>query len=94
MEREIQSQDGRTVCVQWGPWSQTIKMKNVLCEDGRERTIHTRDPDTFFTVPGRTWARGKTVTGFVSYDNDLERFTFKAGGKHRDLLTSSSETKS
>lgn len=82
------SQDGRTINVMIGPWSQRVAMKNVLCEDGQERTIYTREADTFFTVPGRTSAYGKTITGFVSYDDDKERFTFKSTGKYRDLLTS------
>ena len=86
--RESLSQDGKTVHVHIGPWHQLAAMRNVLCEDGKERTIYTREPDTFFTVPGRTSAYGKTVTGFVSYDDNLERFTFKATGKYRDLLTS------
>lgn len=80
------SQDGKTVYVHMGPWNQVVAMKNVLCEDGKERMIYTREPDTFFTVPGRTSAYGKTVTGFISYDSDLERFTFKATGKYRDFL--------
>lgn len=86
------SQDGHTIDVYLGPWQQLVCMKNVLCEDGRERTIYTREADTFFTVPGRTSAKGKTVTGFVSYDSDIERFTFKATGKYRDLLTTENET--
>lgn len=85
---ESLSQDGHTIDVHMGMWHQLVAMRNVLCEDGKERTIYTREPDTFFTVPGRTSARGKTVTGFVSYDSDIERFTFKATGKHRDLITS------
>lgn len=83
---ESLSQDGKTIYVSMGPWRQTVAMKNVLCEDGKERTIYTRDPDTFFTVPGYTYAYRKTVTGFVSYDSDLERFTFKATGRHVNLL--------
>jgi hypothetical protein len=84
---ESLSQDGHTIAVHMGPWQKTVAMRNVLCEDGKERTIYTRDADTFFTVPGRTSAYGKTVTGFVSYDSDIERFTFKAMGKYRDFLT-------
>lgn len=81
------SQDGRTIEHVNTFWGFVAKMSRVLCEDGRERTVILGDPDTFFTIPGRTHARGKTVTGFVSYDSNLERFTFKATGKHRDLLT-------
>jgi hypothetical protein len=78
MYRTQVSQDGHTVDYYYGPWNQLVKMAHVLCEDGIERTINVREPDTFFSIPGRTQAYGKTVTGFVSYDSDLERFTFKA----------------
>jgi len=81
------SRDGRAIYVIREPWHQIVAMRRVLCEDGRERTIQTREPDTFFTCPGRTHARGRTVTGFVAYDDAAERFRFYATGKHRDLLT-------
>lgn len=84
--KETLSQDGHTIYVQMGMWQQTVAMKHVLCEDGKKRTIYTREADTFFTVPGYTHAYGKTVSGFVSYDSDLERFTFKAMGKYKDFL--------
>lgn len=85
---ERPSDDGHTILVHMGMWDQCVAMRNVLCEDGKERTIYTREPDTFFTIPGRTSAKGKTVTGYVTYDSDKERHTFIVTGKYRDLLTS------
>lgn len=83
---ERPSGDGHTIFVHLGPWQQIVAMRNVLCEDGKERTIYTREADTFFSAPGRTRALGHTVTGFVSVDDAINRWTFKATGKHRDLL--------
>lgn len=56
------------------------KMSRVLCEDGRERTITVREPDTFFTIPGFTHTRGKTVQGYVSFDSDKGRMVFRSTG--------------
>lgn len=69
-----------TIYHRQGPWQILVKMSRVLCEDGVERTIRVREPDTFFTVPGVTHAKGKTITGFVSYDDNLERMVFHATG--------------
>lgn len=84
------SGDGRTIfhLDPFVSWESIAKMSRVLCEDGIERTIIVRDNDTYFSTPGKTKAHGKTVTGFVSYDSDLERFTFKAYtyGKNADVI--------
>lgn len=58
--------------VRFGPWQILIKVTNVLCSDGKFRTFWTQgEPDTFFSHPGRVKVKGKTVTGFITWDNHL-----------------------
>jgi len=48
-----------------------IKVKHCLCPDGRRRTAQVKIPDTFYTMPARVKAYGKTVSGFVTgYEQD------------------------
>jgi hypothetical protein len=43
------------------------KIVNCLCPDGVRRTVQlTNHPDTWFSIPARVKAHGKTVTGFVA----------------------------
>jgi hypothetical protein len=44
------------------------KIRGVLCEDGKQRTATCSDrgADTFFSIPARVRARGKTVSGYVT----------------------------
>jgi hypothetical protein len=52
------------VCV--GPWQVCVKVRNVLCPDGKRRVARTGYPDTAFSMPARVSAYGKTVSGFVT----------------------------
>lgn len=63
--------------IHWGPWQIPVKATHVYCPDRKYRTIrlHTvGGADTFFTIPGQCQVRGKTVTGFVSGENDALYF--------------------
>lgn len=43
-------------------------VRNCLCADGERRSVRvTGEPDSAFTIPARTKARGKTVSGFLTY---------------------------
>jgi hypothetical protein len=44
------------------------KVYNVLCADGVQRTAtcSSRGADTFFSIPARVRANGKTVSGYVT----------------------------
>lgn len=54
----------------WG-YSRLVKVVGALCEDGVRRTAFvTGEPDTFFSVPARVSAKGKTVSGFLTCDSD------------------------
>lgn len=53
-----------------GPWGQALyrgARVDAMCADGvvRRATI-TSEADTFFSIPARVSAHGKTVTGFIS----------------------------
>lgn len=40
----------------------------ALCPDGKVRTFQVGIPDTFFTIPARGKAFGRSVTGYVGTD--------------------------
>lgn len=68
----------------------------ALCSDGKVRTCQVGIPDTFFSIPARTKAFGKTITGFVHISdnwkedlvcgNDKPVLRFTADGKYRALF--------
>lgn len=47
------------------------------CPDGKIRRGVCGIPDTFFSIPARLKASGKTVAGFVSIDTDHNELTFR-----------------
>lgn len=53
------------------------------CPDGVIRSGICSIPDTSFSIPARLKARGKTVAGFISLDNDVILFTPDAKSKNR-----------
>ena len=79
-----------------GPWQIPYKATNVLCSDGKRRTVKLHaEADTFFSIPGRVTVRGKTVTGHVWVDNEGEhRFSPDAWRKNATLLPDWSLTRS
>jgi len=75
-----------------GPWQVPYKAIDVLCSDGVCRTARlTREPDTFFSIPGSVKVRGVTVTGFVWTDDDKDgnkvlRFSVDLWRKNAHML--------
>ena len=69
------------------PWSVYVRAR-VLCPDGTVRTTSriAPTPDTFFSVPAAVKVSGKTVSGFLSLDEDAIRFTPNASGKNAALV--------
>lgn len=59
-----------------GPAHFPHKIRGVLCQDGKSRTAtcSPNGPDTFFSIPARVSAYGRTVSGFVSTDDGVWRF--------------------
>lgn len=47
------------------------KIVGALCEDGKQRTAvcSDRGADTFFSIPARVRANGKTVSGYVTRES-------------------------
>jgi len=64
----------------------------ALCTDGHVRTFQCGIPDTYFSIPARTKAYGKTVTGFLhtsdTYDDGKYQqvLKFTADKKYRSLF--------
>lgn len=53
-----------------GPWDIPVKVR-ALCADGVLRTARTvQSPDTFFSLPARVTVRGKTVSGYITSENN------------------------
>ena len=70
-----------------GPWAQLVKIRNCPCSDGIVRTaIITGQPDTVWTIPARVSVRGKSVTGFVTCDENGYKFHANLYGKNCDYL--------
>jgi hypothetical protein len=74
-----------------GPWAQLVGYRDVLCPDGRRRTVRVGVPDSFFSAPGRVQVRGKTVSGFVTStgvadDDGSYDFKFVPQGKNSSVF--------
>ena len=49
------------------PWHHPHKAINVLCFDGKRRTVRLNlQADSFFSWPGRASIKGKTVSGYIT----------------------------
>lgn len=65
------------------------KVYGALCEDGEQRTAtcSEKGADTFFSIPARVSARGRTVSGFVTRDEDIWRFiAYRYGSNAKAIL--------
>lgn len=63
--------NGKAEILHFGEWQIPYKAVNVLCEDGVRRTARTAmQADTYFSLPARVSVRGKTVSGFLSYNEE------------------------
>jgi len=69
-----------------GMWQIPIKCLHALCEDGKQRTarITAQSPDTFFSIPASVQYKGKTVSGFLTWDKDKEVDKFIAYSYRRN----------
>lgn len=73
-------------------WS-TYVGGRVLCTDGKVRKLAriSQYADTFFSVPAAVKVKGKTVSGYVTFEtdeNDEDTVVFRAYnyGKNRGML--------
>ena len=68
---------GKTFTVTKQPWGLFARNGHrVLCSDGKIRACAmAQTADTFFSVPASIRIKGKTVTGYVTTENEWERET-------------------
>lgn len=60
-------------------------VEGVVCDDGKTRTVEvTGDADTYFSIPARTHANGKTVSGFLHVEDG--RWAFTSTGENRSAI--------
>ena len=72
MHRHYHEANRETYLEHYGPWGIPCKAR-VLCSDGIYRIARTaQTADTWFSLPARVTVKGKTVSGYVtSEDNEL-----------------------
>ena len=69
------------------PFASVAKVENCPCEDGvRRNAFATAEPDTFFSIPAVVYVRSKSVSGFLSSDDEGWNFTAYAYGKNAELI--------
>lgn len=72
-----------------GGFRSWARFENVPCDDHVRRLVYvTGEPDTMFSTPASVRVKGKTVSGFVSFDNDPAgpRFTAYSYAKNAKLI--------
>jgi len=69
------------------PWMIPRKVYFCPCEDGKPRTVRLKMyPDTAFSIGGSVSVKGKTVTGFVTCDENGYKFLANKFGKNWSLM--------
>lgn len=70
------------------PFASVARIENCPCEDGVCRTAFaTAEADTFFSIPACVYVGKKTVSGFLTYDEEGYRFVVNQMGKNAELIT-------
>lgn len=65
-----------------GSLRQSRRYGQALCADGKLRRVKLGIPDTFFSIPATCRITGVSVSGFVTYTDNV--FRFVSHGKHKD----------
>ena len=86
----LQTFDSGTSILTAMPWGNALRAR-VLCPDGVVRqTKRLGYPDTAFSQPAAISYRGHTVSGFLTFQDDLHArtrvLTFTATGKYADIF--------
>jgi hypothetical protein len=58
-----------------GPFSVGPRIiRDIVCPDGSKRSFYASPlgPDTFFSIPGKVYAKGKTITGYATVESTDE----------------------
>lgn len=89
----MRSPNGSKVVLYHDHFAQIIGVKHCPCEDGVPRRVYRVGvpnekgyPDTMFSAPGYVSVRGKTVSGFITSDQDGWQFRANSYGKNAHLL--------
>jgi hypothetical protein len=88
MARQTRTFANCTSVTQDYPWGLYVSA-HVLCSDGKVRTTAriAQTADTFFSVPAAVKVEGKTVSGFITIEEDRGvQFTPNAGTVNASLL--------
>ena len=87
----MQYPNGSVAVMSPGPWSMLVGVKHCPCSDGVARRVYGIGvPDTMFSAPGKVSVRGKTVTGFVTCDDDGYTFHANKFGKNYSQIAEES----
>ena len=71
----------------YGPFAQLVGVKHCPCGDGVARRVwRVGVPDTMWSAPGYVTVRGKTVTGFVTCNEQGYRFIASRFGQNAYLI--------
>ena len=69
------------------PFASVARVENCPCEDGVRRTAFaTAEADTFFSIPACVYVGPKTVSGFLTCDDEGWRFVVNKFGKNAALI--------
>ena len=71
-----------------GSLAQSRRHFAARCPDGKVRRGICGIPDTFFCIPARMKANGKTISGYLSIDDSVVVFT--PTGKNRGIFQAGS----
>jgi hypothetical protein len=76
VDREETNDHGQVIgFTEWMGGPSLARIKNTVCEDGSLRTAYIlSEPDTFFSIPARVNVGQRSVTGFVTVEDDLWKF--------------------
>jgi hypothetical protein len=84
------SLDPEELAYPYGSLNQSRRRARVLCADGVVRKAIVGIPDTYFSIPARLKANGKTVSGFVSSEEVegavVYTFTAYTSGANHDAI--------
>lgn len=70
-----------------GPFCSVAKVERCPCEDGVARNAFaTAEPDTFFSIPAVVYVQSKSVSGFLTCDDDGWKFVAYSYGKNAALI--------
>lgn len=87
MATEARNHGEGTYLVQSYPWG-IYRGGAALCSDGKVRKLAriSQTADTFFSIPASVRVDGKTVSGYVTINDDVVQFRQYSYGKNAGLL--------